>query len=296
MVKIPSNHRVNSVLGLNPSEANKAKSKTVRDCDKPHINVQNKVSINDVCRCSVSSSNNIETSEQMLHTGVVRKVNNNNTSEQDFVDIAHVNHFAVLCVEDEGDSLDFDTVNNPDASCTVRGFQGGESVRMHDKLGKKSSNFVQNSPVHVSECQLVVESSQTMKNVNQSDKQCNWNTHMASVADTALPASSKGVVTRDGLYNDHTQLDKYCLELQTTLKGEKLRMAKNSSANEKCIYQNTPLFGFIPIYGLQSRIYDRNDNNICQNIMDLHKELRKDGRYNFVGLQVPVKSKLNVDK
>ena len=117
-------------MGLNPSEANKAQ-----------------VSINDVCCRSVSSKNNIETSEQkyvgfnkMSHTRVVMELNNNNvnTSEQDCVDITHVYRFAVLCVDsskDEGDSLDFDMVNNPDASCTVRGFQGGESVGMHSKLG-----------------------------------------------------------------------------------------------------------------------------------------------------------------
>ena len=130
-----------------------------------------RIRINDVCCCSVSSKNNIETSEQkhvgfnkVSRTVVVMKLNNNNvnTSEEDCVDITHVNHFAVLCVdssEDEGDSLDFDTVTDPDASCTVRGFQGGESVGMHSKLGKKLSNFVKKSPVNVSECQSFVKSS-----------------------------------------------------------------------------------------------------------------------------------------
>ena len=32
--------------------------------------------------------------------------------------------YCVDSFEDEGDSLDFDTVNHPDAFCTVRGFQG----------------------------------------------------------------------------------------------------------------------------------------------------------------------------
>ena len=84
----------------------------------------------------------------MSHTGVVMKLSNNNvnSSEQDCVDITHVNHSAVLvlCVdssEDEGDSLDFEMVSGPDASCTVREFQGGESVGMHSKSGKKFSDF-----------------------------------------------------------------------------------------------------------------------------------------------------------
>ena len=72
-------------------------------------------------------------------------------------------------------------------------------------------------------------------------------------------------------------------------------MARDGISNEKCIQQNTPLFGFIPIYGLQSRVYNRNENNICQNIIDLHTDLRKDGRHNYVGLQVLVQSKLNAE-
>ena len=63
IVKIHSKHRVNSVLGLNPSEADKIQSKPVKDCYKSNVDVQNKVSINDVRSSSVSSKNNIETSE-----------------------------------------------------------------------------------------------------------------------------------------------------------------------------------------------------------------------------------------
>ena len=182
---------------------------------------------------SVQRTINIETSEQkyvgfnkMPRTGVVMELNNNNvnTSEQDCVDITHVNRLAVVCIdssEDEGDSLDFDTINNPDASCTVRGVQGGESVGMYSKLGKKFSSFVKNSPVNMLECQSVVQSSPMNKNVNQPDKHCNWNTRMATVANNELLANSKGVFTRAGFHSDHAQTDKYSLELQTTLKGGK---------------------------------------------------------------------------
>ena len=107
IVKIQSKHRVNSVLGLNPSEADKNQSKTVKDCDKSNVQMQNKVSINDVRFGSISSKNNLETGEQkhvgfnkVSRTGVVMKLNNNvNNSEQDCVDITHVNCFAVLCVD-----------------------------------------------------------------------------------------------------------------------------------------------------------------------------------------------------
>ena len=60
--------------------------------------------------------------------------------------------------------------------------------------------------------------------------------------------------------------------------------------------QTTPLFGFIPIYGIKGCVYDRNENNIGQNIIDSHSKLRKDDRFNYEGLQVPVQSKLNAEK
>ena len=78
IVKIPSKHRVKSIWGLNPSKADKIQSKIVKCCNKSNVNMQNKVSINDVRSSSVSSKNNIETSEQkhvgfnkVSHTGVV---------------------------------------------------------------------------------------------------------------------------------------------------------------------------------------------------------------------------------
>ena len=58
-------------------------------------------------------------------------------------------------------------------------------------------------------------------NANHSDEQYNWNTHMAKVANNELLLNNKGVVTGVRFYNCHTQTDKYCLELQTQLEGEK---------------------------------------------------------------------------
>ena len=63
--------------------------------------------------------------------------NNVNTSKQDCIDITHTNRFAVLWVDssqDECDSLDFNMVKYPDASCTMRGVQDGRNVGMHDKI------------------------------------------------------------------------------------------------------------------------------------------------------------------
>ena len=99
----------------------------------------------------------------------------------------------------------------------------------------------------MSECQSVVKSSQMTKNVDQSDKQCNRNNRMATDANNELLSNSKGVVMRARFHNDHTQTDKYCLELQTTLKGEKCVWQK-ISANEWCIQQNTPMYNGVSFF------------------------------------------------
>ena len=154
-------------MGLNPSVANKALSKTVRDYNKCSVNMQSKVSINDASRRSVNSQNIVNHSEQKCvcsdsnsRTNVVLKSekNNVNITKQDCNNFVYANRFAVLCVdssEDEGDSLEFDTVNNLDTFCTVKGCQGGESVRIHSNLGKIPSSFAPNSPPNVSECPSV---------------------------------------------------------------------------------------------------------------------------------------------
>ena len=79
------------------------------------------------------------------------------------------------------------------------------------------------------------------------------------------------------------------------MKEEKIKIVKQAPDNGLCIKQNTPLFGFIPIYGLKSRVYDTCTSTECTDILQLHKKLRKDGRHNFRGLQVPVPSKLNYE-
>ena len=56
------------------------------------------------------------------------------------------------------------------------------------------------------------------------------------------------------------------------------------------------LFGFIPIYGLKSQVYDSGGNSVCRDILEFHKKLRKDGRHNYIGLQVPLMLNLKYDK
>ena len=52
---------------------------------------------------------------------------------------------------------------------------------------------------------------------------------------------------------------------------------------------------FIPIYGLKNQVTDKSDNAECNDILQLHRMLRKDDRHNYKGLQVPVPSKLNYE-
>ena len=107
---------------------------------------------------------------------------------------------------------------------------------------------------------------------------------------------AKGVsINRDiAMYTtNNDQADKYALELQMSNKNKRIWEAKAAPENNKCIQQNRPLFGFIPIYGLKSRVYDSKENSTCTDIIELHKKLRADGRPNYMGLQIPVVSNLN---
>ena len=82
--------------------------------------------------------------------------------------------------------------------------------------------------------------------------------------------------------------DKYSLEMNTTCKSDRLHLARGAIGNKIHMAQNKQLFSFIPIYGLQSRIYDTNTNSVCADILLLNKLLRQDGRHNYEGLQIPV--------
>ena len=90
---------------------------------------------------------------------------NVNTSEQDCIDVTQSNRFAVVCVDSyEDDSLDLEMVKDPDASCMFSGPQGGQSVGLHDKLDKKSSDFVEISTVRKLECHSVNHTKHMAKN------------------------------------------------------------------------------------------------------------------------------------
>ena len=78
--------------------------------------------------------------------------------------------------------------------------------------------------------------------------------HDYSAVTTEVPSLAIGSIdsnVQSSASNEITD-DKYCLEINTTQKSKKMKLAKAASANENFFEQNKPLFGFIPIYGLPS--------------------------------------------
>ena len=89
---------------------------------------------------------------------------------------------------------------------------------------------------------------------------------------------------------------KYDLALSSLAKKcQALRKAKYASFNRKFTIQNKGFFGFIPISPLPEKIRD-NSKPTNLSYQDIQNKLWQDGRPNFSGLQIPVKSKLNADK
>ena len=112
---------------------------------------------------------------------------------------------------------------------------------------------------------------------------------------SGLHNNQKGVT--DSRSDGEELCDKCALEIHvSSKKDDRIRLARLEPDYTKCITQNRPLFGFIPIYGLKSRVYDYKDNPVCTDLLWLHRELRADGRHNFAGLQIPISSKLNHEK
>ena len=87
---------------------------------------------------------------------------------------------------------------------------------------------------------------------------------------TATPVRERVVSTSYGTNSlQNHDMDKYILEIQNSSKSQRIQEAKAAFENKQCIEQNRPLFSFIPIYGLKSRVYDNGNNRVCT---ELHKK------------------------
>ena len=84
--------------------------------------------------------------------------------------------------------------------------------------------------------------------------------------------------------SDSAGTDKYVLILYTPLKDVKMQIAKKFKGNSLCMQQNKPVFGFFPIYWLGSRVSDGKQVSVYTDILQLHEELKYDGRHNYKGI------------
>ena len=212
----------------------------------------------------------------------------------------HKNRFAVLSEHIEShvcdSSVEVQTVNRCQTSTRVKGkngkvFHKGKNASSVDLLNKhpvqrghKTCFSPGNNSLNPNVTQSVIETS-----ANYSSRGKERGVREASCCNSRLVQTSKD--SRD----PNAHCDKYALELNTSLKEAKMRIAKESVGNTLCMQQNIQAFGFIPIYGLGSRITYKGKNAACSDRLQLHKVLRADGRHNYEGLQIPVTSKLNYD-
>ena len=203
------------------------------------------------------------------------------------VNMCHTNRFAVL------QTPDTDSVENNEVISTVvedacnTDCQSSGTVKMEKgKQGRQEGKKILN--VSTVNCQKrVPDSSANAKN------KCRIHPQVLNRSQNETVDSSTSSVVWTGEMGEG---DKYVFEINTSLKGGKIRLAKESIANKKFLNQYQPLFGFIPIYGLKSRIYDSNSNTVCKDILSLHERLKLTDKPNYRGLQVPVHSKLNYEK
>ena len=78
-------------------------------------------------------------------------------------------------------------------------------------------------------------------------------------------------------------------------KWQKIKKAELINSQNPFMTENKGFFGFIPLSDMPPKIEDLSRKSKLSYI-DMHKRLRKDGRPNFSGLQIAIKSKLNADK
>ena len=100
-----------------------------------------------------------------------------------------------------------------------------------------------------------------------------------------------GNTVGDNVNSDVVSGDKYSLQM----KDDRLQLARGAIENKNFMAQNKQSLGFIPIYGLYSRI-GTNTNSVCTDILALHRLVHQYGRHNYKGLQVPVHSQLDFAK
>ena len=80
-----------------------------------------------------------------------------------------------------------------------------------------------------------------------------------------------------------------------TGKGQKLRAATEAHFNKKFVAQNKGFFGFVPLSKLPDKIPDLSKRTDLD-YLNIHARVKRDGRKNCMGLQIPIKSQINFEK
>ena len=199
---------------------------------------------------------------------------------------AHVNKFAALAVGDDVSDSNSSVNRLHDVGAQVVETRAGVESKCRKK-GKETS-------VHCVELDGGLVGEPDSRDTG-SNPHINTRVHVNGypAIETKVPSFSSVDSNVQNSASSDIIDDKYCLEINTTQKSKKIKAAKAANANKKFLEQNKPLFGFIPIYGLPSRVKDSENGSICTDIIQLHRHLRNDGRHNFKGLQIGVPSKLN---
>ena len=83
--------------------------------------------------------------------------------------------------------------------------------------------------------------------------------------------------------------------LSMAKKREKVEKAKRLPANRHIFEQNKGKFGFLPVSNFPTPLLDNSDNEEVD-LITAHNRLIRDGRPNYKGLQIPIKSGLKPDK
>ena len=194
------------------------------------------------------------------------KTNVGNSIAQYQSEYVHVNKFAPLAVEDDVFDRNSSVDRFHDVGAQVVETRADVKNKYHKKGKRNSVHSVEIDGGLVKEPHGSASGSTPHTNTRV-------HSHDYSAVTTEVPSLAIGSIdsnVQSSASNEITD-DKYCLEINTTQKSEKIKLAKAGRANEKFLEQNKPLFGFIPIYGLPSRVYDSNNGSICNDILQLHR-------------------------
>ena len=219
---------------------------------------------------SVNKTTNVNSDDNQDLCNMVSDTNTNvgNSITQYQSEYVHVNKFAPLAVEDDVFDRSSSVIRLHDVGAQVVETRADVKSKCHKKGKKNSAHCLEIDGGLVKDPDSSISGSNSHTNTRV-------HPHVHSTVVTEVPPLAIGSIDSNVQSSATTEItdDKYCLEINTTQKSKKMKLAKETSKNKKFLEQNKPLFGFIPIYGLPSRVYDSNIGSICTDILQLHRQM-----------------------